>query len=142
MGIGIFNFDMEWQAAIASLDTPDTPFRVHYTPNILALSPTGDFEETRKFVETLPELNTDRLFFTDHVKLFTDGAFFSQLMMVAEPGYLDGHEGEWLMVPENFEAAARPFGMQAIKYTCIAPVIWGWNSPWMFWKNCNSKNRA
>ena len=32
MGIGIFNFDMEWQAAIASLDTPDTPFRVHYTP--------------------------------------------------------------------------------------------------------------
>ena len=109
MGIGIFNFDMEWQAAIASLDTPDTPFRVHYTPNILALTPTGDFEETRKFVETLPELNTDRLFFTDHVKLFTDGAFFSQLMMVAEPGYLDGHEGEWLMVPENFEAAARLF---------------------------------
>ena len=54
-------------------------------------------------------MNTDRLFFTDHVKLFTDGAFFSQLMMVAEPGYLDGHEGEWLMVPENFEAAARPF---------------------------------
>lgn len=109
MGIGIFNFDVEWQAACASLDNADTPFRVHYTPNILALTPSGDFEETRAYIDTLPSLNTDRLFFSDHVKLFTDGAFFSQLMMVGPPGYLDGHEGEWLMVPENFEAAARLF---------------------------------
>ncbi len=109
MGIGIFNFDMEWQAAKANFDTADTPFRVHYTPNALALVDQDGFEKVLEFAEGLPDLNTEKLFFTDHVKLFTDGAFFSQLMMVGPPGYLDGHDGEWLMVPENFEAAARIF---------------------------------
>ena len=73
MGIGIFNFDMEWQAACAGLEHR-TPFRIHYTPNILALTPTGDFEETRKFTETGIEHRS--AVFSDHVKLFTDGAFF------------------------------------------------------------------
>ncbi len=109
MGIGIFNFDLEWQAALTTFNTSDTPFRVHYTPNVLALSDADGFEKVHNFVRTLPDLNTERLFYSDHVKLFTDGAFFSQLMMVGPPGYLDGHEGEWLMVPEKFEAAARLF---------------------------------
>ena len=109
MGIGIFNFDMEWQAAGGIFDTDDTPFRVHYTPNVLALADDGDFQRVLDFVATLPELNSDKLFFSDHAKLFTDGAFFSQLMMVGPPGYIDGHDGEWLMVPENFEKAARLF---------------------------------
>ena len=109
MGIGIFNFDMEWQAAGGIFDTDDTPFRVHYTPNVLALADDGDFQRVLDFVATLPERNSDKLFFSDHAKLFTDGAFFSQLMMVGPPGYIDSHDGEWLMVPENFEKAARLF---------------------------------
>ena len=109
MGIGIFNFDLEWQAAQSVFETDDTPFRVHYTPNVLAMSAGGDFAKLLAFVETLPEKNTEKLFFTNHAKLFTDGAFFSQLMMLKAPGYLDGHEGEWLMVPEKFEEAARLF---------------------------------
>ena len=107
MGIGIFNFDMEWQAALGFFNTEDTPFRVHYTPNVLALAADGDYARVVKQIAAFPDLNTDKLFFTDHAKLFTDGAFFSQLMMVGAPGYLDGHEGEWLMVPERFEEAAR-----------------------------------
>lgn len=109
MGIGIFNFDLEWQAAQATFETDDTPFRVHYTPNVLALSAGDDFAKVLEFANALPEKNSDKLFFTNHAKLFTDGAFFSQLMMLKAPGYLDGHEGEWLMVPEKFEEAARLF---------------------------------
>ena len=115
MGIGIFNFDMEWQAAKSFFDTPDTPFRVHYTPNALALVDDEGFDKVLTFANGLTELNSDKLFFTDHVKLFTDGAFFSQLMMVGPPGYLDGHDGEWLMVPETFEAAARLFWLSGYK---------------------------
>ena len=107
MGIGIFNFEMEWQAALGFFNTDDTPFRVHYTPNVLALAADGDYQRVVSEIKNYPDLNTDKLFFSDHAKLFTDGAFFSQLMMVGEPGYLDGHDGEWLMVPERFEEAAR-----------------------------------
>ena len=107
MGIGIFNFEMEWQAALGFFNTDDTPFRVHYTPNMLALAHDGDYARVESEMAAYPELNTETLFFTDHAKLFTDGAFFSQLMMVGQPGYLDGHEGEWMMVPERFEEAAR-----------------------------------
>ena len=34
----------------------------------------------------------------DQVKLFTDGAVFSQLMQMKD-GYLDGHDGEWIQSP-------------------------------------------
>ena len=42
------------------------------------------------------------------VKLFTDGAVFSQLMQLKQ-GYLDGHHGEWIQSPEDFEDVARAF---------------------------------
>lgn len=40
------------------------------------------------------------------VKLFADGAIFSQLMQVREP-YLDGHQGEWMTDLDVFERAFR-----------------------------------
>ena len=42
------------------------------------------------------------------VKLFADGAIFSQLMQVREP-YLDGHQGEWMTDLDVFERAFRIF---------------------------------
>ncbi|MCF6206459.1 MAG: amidohydrolase [Sulfurovum sp.] len=44
----------------------------------------------------------------DQIKLFADGAVYSQLMQLKE-GYLDGHTGEWIQTPEDLEASARPF---------------------------------
>jgi predicted amidohydrolase YtcJ len=61
-------------------------------------------------IQGLGERDTGRLRFrTDAVKLFSDGAFFSQLMQLGPPGYLDGHEGEWLMEPDALLEAARPY---------------------------------
>jgi predicted amidohydrolase YtcJ len=44
------------------------------------------------------------VWFARGIKLFADGAIFSQLMKMRWPGYLDGHEGEWLMTPEILKA--------------------------------------
>ena len=36
-------------------------------------------------------------------------AFFAELMQLQEPGFIDGHHGEWLTPPEVAEALARTF---------------------------------
>ena len=44
--------------------------------------------------------NDDRVMVGNHFKLMIDGAIFSGLAQMGPPGYLDGHEGVW-MVPER-----------------------------------------
>lgn len=44
----------------------------------------------------------------DQIKLFTDGAVFSQLMQMKD-GYLDGHKGEWIQKPADFADSAWAF---------------------------------
>ena len=85
----------------------DTPFRMYY------------ISDGRSFVTNFDERDviteTEKLYFSakgmtkfipNQVKLFADGAIFSQLMQMSE-GYLDGHHGEWLMDPKVFEKAFR-----------------------------------
>ena len=89
------------------LGDAETPFRMHY------------IADGRSFVRNFPEeeviIETEKLFASakgmtefvpGQVKLFADGAMFSQLMQMSE-GYLDGHHGEWLMEPEDFAKAFR-----------------------------------
>ncbi|MGF1712336.1 amidohydrolase [Vibrio kagoshimensis] len=42
------------------------------------------------------------------VKLFSDGAMYSQLMQMKD-GYTDGHKGEWMQEPADLEASMRPY---------------------------------
>lgn len=110
MAVGIFDFAMEWEASTQVIEREDTPFRVLMVPNALALRRDHkDDESILAFIQTLPERNTPHLCFSDHVKLFADGAFFSQLAQVGPPGYIDGHHGEWLTVPEHLESAMRVY---------------------------------
>jgi predicted amidohydrolase YtcJ len=116
MAVGLFDFDMEWSASCQALETDDTPFRVEMVPNALRLSGAHtSHAEVLEFLQSLPERNTHRLRFSDHVKLFADGAFFSQLAQVGEPGYIDGHHGEWLMPPEQLEDAMRTYWNAGMK---------------------------
>lgn len=103
MGFGIFSREMEWPGAVAAFDNETTPFRVMFVPIAGRLA--GDMNVDA--IRQLSGRNTHRLKFGNHVKLFTDGAFFSQLMQMGGAGYVDGHDGEWLMAPEAFETAAR-----------------------------------
>ncbi|KXF83568.1 metal-dependent hydrolase [Enterovibrio coralii] len=42
------------------------------------------------------------------IKLFSDGAMYSQLMQLKD-GYTDGHHGEWLQTPAELEDSMRPY---------------------------------
>ena len=48
------------------------------------------------------------MFFPGQIKLFADGAIISQLMQM-KGGYLDGHQGEWIIPPDELERRARLF---------------------------------
>lgn len=108
MAFALFDEEREWAALCDVLDRDDTPFRVHMVPRVKDPGSAGLESEVAR-VRALRALNTDRLAFHDHVKLFTDGGFFAELMQVQPPGFIDGHHGEWLMAPERFEALARAF---------------------------------
>ena len=110
MAVGLFDFQMEMDTTRDVLDGDDVPFRVEMIPTALGLLRAHpDQEAILEFLETLPAGNSRRLHFDRRVKLFADGAFFSQLAQVGPPGYIDGHHGEWLMPPETLEAAARTY---------------------------------
>jgi predicted amidohydrolase YtcJ len=107
---GMVDLEMEWAMLKGAWENENTPFRS-------ILLPDGKISGSRlgnagalELIESLPARNTHRLIFPDKaVKLFADGAFYSQLMQMGEPGYIDGHEGEWLMQPDELEAAARTY---------------------------------
>ena len=104
--MGMYGFEQEWGHLEAVMEQPDTPFRILLMPFV---SGAGDSVDGTELVERLMayrELNTRRLFFTDHVKMLADGGFFAELMMLDQPGFLDGHIGEWLTPPEVFERVA------------------------------------
>jgi predicted amidohydrolase YtcJ len=55
-------------------------------------------------IEKVFARETRQVKFSRAIKLFADGAMFSQLMVLNNPGYADGHRGEWLMSPEVLKA--------------------------------------
>ena len=86
---------------------PSTPYRMHYIADGKTMI-TGRADD-----EVVPATDAQvatakgfSRFLPKQVKLFADGAMFSQLMKMSD-GYLDGHEGEWLMQPELFKRAFR-----------------------------------
>ncbi len=110
MAVGLFDFDMEMATTREVLDRDSVPFRVEMIPTALGLLRRHpDHAAILNFLESLPAESSHRLNFDKRVKLFADGAFFSQLAQVGEPGYIDGHHGEWLMAPDTLEAAARTY---------------------------------
>ena len=110
LAVGIFDADLERAATGRVLDVDETPFRVLCVPHIRRLlGPGGRPEDGIPAAEALEAGSTEKFRFTRKVKLFTDGAFFSQLALLQAPGYIDGHLGEWLMGPEEFEQTARPY---------------------------------
>lgn len=85
---------------------PDsTPLHMDYIPD----GKTVAFEhidgdvigETEKYLKRSSGMSR---YYSKQVKLFADGAIFSQLMQMKD-GYLDGHHGEWIIDPDLLERA-------------------------------------
>lgn len=68
-----------------------------------------DFAAGLEAMRPLLKRAAGKIWFAQAAKLFADGAMFSQLMQMNAPGYIDGHEGEWLMSPEVLAAGVHTF---------------------------------
>ena len=101
-----FDTDDEWDVLCEVLDTDDTPFRVQMVP-IGTRQMGGDHSAALALAKSRVERGTDKLFYRHHIKLFCDGGFYAQAMQVEPPGFIDGHHGDWMMAPEQFEELAR-----------------------------------
>ncbi len=105
--------DAEWGLLKTHLDGDDVPFRMKLIPRALQRGTfQGDPAENLKMVQGYDGTGTEKLFFDNAVKLFTDGGFFAELMQMQPPGFIDGHHGEWMMAPESFYDHARAFWLE------------------------------
>ncbi len=82
------------------------PYDVYLIPSGTQLfGMKGGNKQAMEFMETLtrePQYNTNNIhFLPKQVKLFADGAIYSQLMQMKD-GYTDGHGGEWMTPLELF----------------------------------------
>ncbi len=109
MAVGIFDFATEMATQQKIIEEAQAPFRVELIPHSAALSRGRTADEVADFIDTLPATNSHRLRYAKRVKLFADGAFFSGLAQLLPPGYLDGHQGEWLVTPPELEQAVRRY---------------------------------
>ena len=111
MAFGSLDIDFEFAAWEAVVERPGLPLRVYNIPHAGALGfrlsgrkpgPSEDpgFERVLDLVAMLPVRDTRRMKTLKAIKLYADGAMFSQLMRMNAPGYMDGHQGEWMMSPE------------------------------------------
>jgi predicted amidohydrolase YtcJ len=100
----------DYQEIVKSVFGDDaTPFRFYFIPDGRVAANAGRTDDLVEFTRaTLSAASARTAPLPKHVKLFADGAMFSQLMQMQD-GYTDGHHGEWLMDPETFARAFRAF---------------------------------
>lgn len=99
----------------AVLSDSSSPFRFYFIADGKSITANYADEETypdEKVAEDTEELLTwgegMTAYLPKQVKLFADGAIFSQLMQLND-GYTDGHKGEWIMDPEFFARSFRVY---------------------------------
>ena len=102
----------EWLALYLEMRKDSTPYRFVMVPNAMyLLAEHGDAEKAERAAARMLGYSTDRIQIVKHVKYYADGAIFSQLMQMSEP-YLDGHQGEWMMTPEEQASVLEAFAQR------------------------------
>lgn len=97
------------EAQNAVLSDSASPFRFYFIAD--GKSITAAFPDEKVAGETEKLLSWGRgmtAFLPKQVKLFADGAIYSQAMQVSQ-GYTDGHKGEWMMDPDFFARTFRVY---------------------------------
>lgn len=70
----------------------------------------GDHQKAVKHIQDLAKNFSDDqvIVYSNHVKALCDGAFYS-LAMQMKDGYMDGHDGEWILQPAELEEMMRVY---------------------------------
>ena len=91
------------------LGDESTPFRSFFIPSALILSEDHDISELVEEAKKLLKWGGGKVeYLPNRIKLFADGAMYSQNMVLSE-GYLDGHQGAWLMQEGLYRSAFKLF---------------------------------
>ena len=91
------------------LGDESTPFRSFFIPSALILSEDHEVPELVEEAKKLLEWGGGKVeYLPNRIKLFADGAMYSQNMVWSE-GYLDGHQGAWLMQEGLYRSAFKLF---------------------------------
>jgi predicted amidohydrolase YtcJ len=111
MGTGIFgNPEAEIQLIRHTAESGKAPARIILTPIITDFLARGKTpQQAMAEIDQWREGNSRRVMIDRHFKLMMDGAIFSGLSQMGPPGYLDGHEGQWMAPLEVTTAWAREF---------------------------------
>ena len=87
----------------------DSPFESYFFPSALNLSEQFKLDEVLDAAKDQTSWGKGKLnYLSKHIKLFADGAMYSQNMVMRD-GYLDNHEGSWLMSLGTFENLFKVF---------------------------------
>ncbi len=97
------------EAAMISLafNRPESPSRVMLMPTANEVA--ADVDLNTWYIAMHGRLSTPKIRIDRRIKLFADGAFFAQNMMMNPPGYTDGHLGKWITEPDVITAQMRRF---------------------------------
>ncbi|MBC8221857.1 MAG: amidohydrolase [SAR86 cluster bacterium] len=81
----------------------DAPFESYFFPSALNISEQFELNRVLAAATEQTTWGAGKLnYLPKHIKLFTDGAMYSQNMVMRD-GYIDQHQGSWLMSLEIFE---------------------------------------
>lgn len=97
------------QAKNLVLGNLDNPIESYFMPNGLHLSENHDLEDILEATVSKTKWGKGKVSYLDNqIKLFADGAMYSQKMMMRD-GYLDGHDGAWLIHEDIYKALFKIF---------------------------------
>ncbi|MDB9969585.1 amidohydrolase [Porticoccaceae bacterium] len=111
MGTGVFgNPDAEIDLIRHTVETLQAPARLILTPIITDFIGRGvSIEDALVQVDKWRAQNSHRVMFDRRFKLMIDGAIYSGLAQFKFPGYIDGHQGVWMVPAEVSQQWAQAF---------------------------------
>ena len=111
MGTGVFgNPDAEIRLIRHTVESSQAPARVILTPIITDfIGRKQTIEQALQQVDKWRSQNSHRVMFDRRFKLMIDGAIYSGLAQFKFPGYIDGHEGVWMVSKEVTQQWAQAF---------------------------------
>lgn len=100
-----------WKVYEQILGAPDTPMYSTFIADGRGIPDRVGMDKalaaTAEQIAVAPDSAGGKLmFFPGQIKLFADGAIISQLMQMKD-GYLDGHQGAWILTPDEIEARSK-----------------------------------
>jgi predicted amidohydrolase YtcJ len=98
MGTGVFGDPAGEIAMVRQVtESSNAPSRIIMTPIITDFLARGKTPaQAMEEIEQWRQGNSRRVMVENHFKLMMDGAIFSGLSQMGPPGYLDGHQGQWM----------------------------------------------